>query len=40
MKYAMISLENKKIEMYLYYIPAYILTFFCGYVNKKISRQR
>ena len=31
----MISLENKKIEMYLYYISAYILTFFLDYVNRK-----
>lgn len=35
MKCAMISLENKKIEMYLHYISAYILTFFLDYVNKK-----
>ena len=31
----MIRLENKKIEMYTHYIPAYILTFFVDYVNRK-----
>ena len=31
----MIRLEDKKIEMYTHYIPAYILTFFLDYDNRK-----